>query len=74
MGYYQDLLEFDAFICGRSVPQQAQSLLCARLQSKEEQISSRLEYLASKLEIEVSELKKRILQGTVTLENLQDLD
>lgn len=74
MGYYQDLLEFDAFICGKSIPQQAQSLLCARLQSKEKDIEDRLAYLAAKLGIEVAELKKRILQGQVTLEDLQDVN
>ena len=64
--YYSDMLLYDSFITGRSQSMQASSLLCAKLQEREQKIEARLEYLAEKRNISVSELKKQIRDGQVT--------
>ena len=63
--YYEDLLLYDCFITGRQQGMQAASLLCAKLQEREQKIEARLEYLAEKRNISVSELKKQIRDGQV---------
>lgn len=63
--YYSDMLLYDSFITGRSQSMQAASLLCAKLQEREPRIKERLEYLAEKRNISVSELKKQIREGEI---------
>ncbi len=59
--YYADLLKLDSSLNDRSVPQQAQSLLCAKLQEREERIKERLAYTAHRLNMSTEELTKMIL-------------
>jgi hypothetical protein len=63
--FYGDILAWDAFIAGKSLPQQAHSLLCARLQAKEPDIEKRLLYIAEKRGLSVGDLKKGIVDGTI---------
>lgn len=63
--YYSDMLLYDSFITGRSQSMQAASLLCAKLQEREQKIESRLVYLAEKRNIPVAELKKQIREGEI---------
>lgn len=59
--YYSDLLTIDAYISGKTKSAQASSLLCSKLQEREELIEKRLIYLAEKRGISVKELKIEIL-------------
>lgn len=61
--FYDDLLELDAWIRGNSKPAQASSLLCAKLQEREERIERRLAYLAKKRGIDKEEMRALILRG-----------
>jgi hypothetical protein len=61
--YYRDLLEVDAWINARTASTQANSLLCAKLQEREERISERLGYLARKRGITPDEMRAQILKG-----------
>lgn len=61
--YYEDLLKLDAQINDRSAAEQATSLLCAKLQEREPKIVERLQYLADKRGISVSEIRTQILKG-----------
>lgn len=70
--YYSDLLLYDSFITGRSQSTQASSLLCAKLQEREQKIEARLEYLAEKRNISVSELKKQIRDGQVDNDDIAE--
>jgi hypothetical protein len=67
--YYEDLLIWDSAINERSMPVQAQSLLCAKLQEREPKINERLEYISEKIEIPVDEIKIRLRNG----EKLRDM-
>ena len=61
--YYDDLLTLDAWINGRSKPQQANSLLCAKLMERENRIKERVAYLAGKRGISADEMWVQILRG-----------
>lgn len=61
--YYEDLLEVDSWINDRSKAQQASSLLCSKLQEREQRIRERVEYLAKKRGISPDELWLQILKG-----------
>jgi len=61
--YYDDLLHIDAWINNRTKPQQAQSLLCAKLQERESRIKERVGYLAKKRGIGESDMWALILSG-----------
>ena len=61
--WYDDLLTCDAWIANRSKPQQAQILLYAKLQEREERIYRRIEKLARKRNMEGQELEFLILAG-----------
>lgn len=69
---YSDLLTLDSAINGRSEPMQAQSLLCAKLQEREERINERVRYLAAKRGISFEEMRSRILDGKYAKENLEN--
>jgi hypothetical protein len=62
--WYDDLLKVDSVINGRSEPMQGQSLLCAKLQEREETIKKRVAYLADKRGISPEQLWKQVLDGT----------
>ncbi|MGL5925506.1 hypothetical protein [Chroococcidiopsis sp.] len=61
--YYNDLLTLDAAINDRSIPVQAQSLLCAKLQEREARINERLQYMADKFGITIEQMREKILSG-----------
>jgi hypothetical protein len=62
--WYGDLLAIDARINERSEPNQAHSLLCSKLQEREERIKKRVEYLAQKRGIASEEMWKQLVTGT----------
>lgn len=61
--YYDDLLKIDATINARTVPAQAASNLCAKLQEREAKIKERVEYLAKKHDKTFEEMWKGLLDG-----------
>lgn len=61
--YYGDLLAIDAAINARTEPQQASSLLCSKLQEREDRIRDRVSYLASKRRKSFEEMWDEILTG-----------
>lgn len=70
--YYNDLLILDAAINDRSIPVQAQSLLCAKLQERESKINERLEYMAKKYGITLEQMREKILSGEYEKEESSD--
>lgn len=75
--YYEDLLVIDSAVNGRSPATQATSLLCAKLQEREERIRSRVKYLAAKRGIAFEEMWLKLLQGDyrkLTDEEISELD
>lgn len=61
--FYRDLLEVDAWINARTASTQANSLLCAKLQEREERIRQRVAYLAKKRGVSAEEMWLQILKG-----------
>lgn len=61
--WYEDLLAIDSLINGRSQAQQAASLLCAKLQEREDKIRRRVRYLAAKRGITFEQMWLQLLQG-----------
>lgn len=61
--YYRDLLEVDSWINARTASTQANSLLCSKLQEREQRIKNRVEYLAKKRGITSDEMWIQILKG-----------
>lgn len=71
--YYLDLLTVDARINARSKAIQANSLLCAKLQERENRIRERVAYLARKRNITPEEMWMLLLNGEeLTPEELAD--
>ena len=62
--YYDDLLTIDSWINGRTKGMQGTSLLCSKLQEREQRIKERVEYLAKKRNISPDDLWQQILSGT----------
>lgn len=62
--WYGDLLAVDARINDRSEPTQAHSLLCSKLQEREDRIKARVEYLARKRGISFEEMWQQLVTGT----------
>ena len=74
--WYDDLLTVDSAINGRSPAQQGASLLCAKLQEREEKIKARVAYLATKRGLSFEVMWLQILQGTywkLTNEEVEDI-
>jgi hypothetical protein len=61
--WYEDLLAVDSAVNGRSEAQQGTSLLCAKLQEREERVKMRVRYLASKRGLTFEEMWLQILKG-----------
>lgn len=61
--YYNDLLTIDSWIRDNTKASQASSLLCCKLQEREQRIKERIEYLAKKRGITPDELWLQILKG-----------
>lgn len=61
--WYQDLLTIDAWINNRTNSLQANTLLSAKLQEREERIKERVGYLAKKRGISAEDLWQQILRG-----------
>jgi len=61
--YYVFLLKWDCWINGRSKSGQAGSLLCSKLQEREQRIIERLDFLARIRNMSVEELKMAIVNG-----------
>jgi hypothetical protein len=73
--FYSDVLKVDAWINDRSVPTQAQSLLCAKLQERYPIIQERVAYLAAKRNISPEEMWRQILNGeAIRLDDMTDED
>jgi len=75
--WYEDLLTVDSVINGRSEAQQSTSLLCAKLQERQDRIKERVRYLAAKRGVTFEQMWLSILQGNyrkLTSEELQELD
>jgi hypothetical protein len=62
--YYNDLLTIDSLINSRTAPNQANSLLCAKLQERETKIRERVQYLADKRGISFKEMWDQLLTGS----------
>jgi len=61
--WYEDLLMIDSAINARSEAQQATSLLCAKLQERQDKIKERVRYLAAKRGVGFEEMWLQILKG-----------
>jgi hypothetical protein len=61
--YYDDLLVIDAYINNRTKATQGQSLLCEKLQEREQRIKDRVAYLGKKRGVEFDDLWIQILEG-----------
>ncbi|MBD2156251.1 hypothetical protein [Leptolyngbya sp. FACHB-16] len=75
--WYEDLLQVDSVINARTVAQQATSLLCAKLQEREERIKKRVQYLAVKRGVSFEEMWLQILKGEyrkLTAEEMAELE
>lgn len=59
--YYLKLLKLDCYLSGRQRGIQIHSLLCAKLQEREERIFKRLDFLAESNKISRDELIQQIL-------------
>ena len=68
---YYDLLKIDSAINSRSIPVQAQSLLCSKIQQREPMIKERVEYLARRHNLSFEQIWDAILSDKYKdLENL----
>ena len=75
--YYLDLLTIDSWINARTAATQANSLLCGKLQEREDRIKNRIAYLAKKRGISPDEMWFQILKGEaqdLTPDEIQPLD
>jgi len=78
--WYEDLLAVDAAVNGRSEAQQATSLLCAKLQEREERVKARIRYLAAKRGVTFEAMWLQIIKGeyrklsAAELADLQTID
>ncbi|NEP62980.1 MAG: hypothetical protein F6K31_39730 [Symploca sp. SIO2G7] len=61
--WYDDLLTVDAWVNNRTKVVQAQSLLCSKLQERENRMKERIEYLAKKRGISPEDMWIQILSG-----------
>ena len=68
---YYDLLKIDSAINSRSIPVQAQSLLCSKIQQREPLIKERVEYLSRRHNLSFDQMWDAILSDRYKdLENL----
>jgi hypothetical protein len=72
--WYEDLLRVDSLINGRSMPVQGQSLLCAKLQEREENIRKRVTYLAAKRGISHDEMWRQMVSGEYVQISKEEID
>lgn len=75
--FYEDLLLADSVLCDRAEAQQATSLLCSKLQEREQKIKARVKYLASKRGLTFEEMWLKILRGEyrkMTPEERQEIE
>lgn len=61
--YYEDILEIDARMNARSKPEQARTLVYAKIQEREGRIKERVEYLARKRGISFEQMWDQLLTG-----------
>jgi hypothetical protein len=61
--YYEDVLEIDARMNGRTKPEQARTLVYAKIQERESRIKERVSYLARKRGISFEEMWDQLLTG-----------
>lgn len=71
--YYEDLLEIDSSLTGRTPATQAASLLCAKLQEREPKIKERIRYLAAKRGVSFEEMWLKVLQKDYEKLSLEEL-
>lgn len=72
--WYEDLLRVDSLINGRSMPAQGQSLLCAKLQEREEIVRKRVTYLATKRGISPDEMWRQMVSGEYVPISKEEID
>ena len=68
--WYEDLLTIDSYLTARSRAQQASSLLCAKLQEREQRIKERVEYLAKKKGVTFDEMWAALLRGDLDADDV----
>lgn len=61
--WYDDLLRVDSWANNRTMATQGQSLLCAKLQERENIVKERVRYFAKKRGISFDEMWSQILSG-----------
>ncbi len=61
--YYEDVLEIDARMNARTKPEQARTLVYAKIQEREGRIKERVTYLARKRGISFEEMWDQLLTG-----------
>lgn len=71
--FYEDLLKVDAWVTAQTVAGQGKSLLCAKLMQRQEEIRSRVQYLAAKRGISADELWSQILKGEAKKLDLDEI-
>lgn len=71
--YYLDALKVEAFLKERSLDQEANSLLCAKLYERTEARGRMVQYLAQKRGISVEEMQRQIIAGTVQPVSTEEL-
>lgn len=72
--YYEDLLTVDSAINGRTEAQQSASLLCSKLQEREDKIKARVQYLAAKRGISFEEMWLLMLKGAYKKMTPQEIE
>lgn len=72
--WYEDLLKIDSIINGRSEPMQGQSLLCAKLQEREEKIRERVTYMAAKRGISFDQMWSQMISGNYEPLSFSDME
>lgn len=63
--YYYFQLKIEAFLKGRSLPQEGGSLLCSKLGEREVKRGEMLVYIARQMGISTAELERGILNDTI---------
>lgn len=71
--YYQDELRIESILKNRTDPQEAQSLLCAKLMERTDKRRRMLEVLANKRGITIDELRSQMLRGEYEPLNPEEL-
>ena len=61
--YYSDMLQIEAALKNRTIPQEASSLLCSKLQEREDKRRKMVEHLATKRGISFDDMWAQLISG-----------